>query len=88
MGSGGICIKYLPKYLINMYQFTNYLGLNLKTTKGTAGNLTLIKTNLCLGKKSYSTLAGEISPVKVYKNAEIDKLRIITENKGKAGVYR
>jgi len=32
MGSGGIGIKYLPKYLINMYRFTNYLGLNRKYT--------------------------------------------------------
>jgi hypothetical protein len=47
------------------------------------------KKNFYLGKKSYSTLAGgEISPIKVYKNADLDKLHIVSENKGKAGVYR
>lgn len=48
------------------------------------------KQNLCLGKKSYSTQAGGMSPrpAKIYKNADIDKLCIVSENKGKAGVYR
>jgi hypothetical protein len=32
--------------------------------------------------------AREILPVKVYPNTDLDKLRIISENKGKAGVYR
>ncbi len=58
----------------------------------TGGGWGPLKTNLCLGKKSYSTLRGVgISPPqarKIYKNADIDKLHIITENKGKAGVYR
>lgn len=32
--------------------------------------------------------AGEINPVKVYHNVDLQKLQILTENKGKAGVYR
>jgi hypothetical protein len=65
-----------------------------KFTNGWAGVLhPSNKQNLCLGKKSYSTLPagdpqGEVSAEKVYKNADIDKSRILLENKGKAGVYR
>ena len=36
-------------------------------------------------KRSYST---KISPVKVYHNVDLQKLQILAENKGKAGVYR
>ena len=31
--------------------------------------------------------AGEINPVKVYENVDLQKLQILAENKGKAGVY-
>lgn len=41
-----------------------------------------------LGKRSFSTKTTQVVPIKVYKNADLDKLRIITENKGKAGLYR
>jgi group I intron endonuclease len=58
-----------------------YKGLNLKSTNGFGSEKSLS------GKRSYSTVVN-ISPVKVYKNADLDKLRIITDNKGKAGVYR
>lgn len=40
------------------------------------------------GKRSYSTKAGgEMSPVKIYKNADLDKSSIIKENTDLAGVY-
>ena len=32
--------------------------------------------------------AAPITPVKVYPNAELSRKQIITENKGKSGVYR
>lgn len=35
----------------------------------------------------YSTNSSVV-PVKIYRNADLDKLRIIKENKGKGGVYR
>lgn len=38
--------------------------------------------------RSYSTKNSSIVPVKIYKNADIDKLQTLTENKNKAGVYR
>jgi hypothetical protein len=44
-----------------------------------------------LGKRSFSTKATQLVPPqasKVYKDADKDKLRIVSENKGKAGVYR
>ena len=41
-----------------------------------------------LGKRSFSTKATQLVPIKVYKNPDKDKLHIITENNGKAGVYR
>jgi len=37
---------------------------------------------------SSSTLTFSVFPVKIYKNADLDKLQIITEAKGKSGVYR
>jgi len=30
---------------------------------------------------------GSFRPVIIYNNAETDKLRILTDNKGKAGIY-
>ena len=36
--------------------------------------------------KSYST-DSSVKPVKKYANADIDKLQILKDNKGKAGVY-
>jgi hypothetical protein len=44
-----------------------------------------------LGKRSFSTKATQLVPPqasKVYSNADLQKLQIISENKGKAGVYR
>jgi len=43
--------------------------------------------------RTYSTnspvaASNEIKPVKIYENADKDKLLILKENKGKAGVYR
>ena len=35
-----------------------------------------------------SILTFSVIPVKIYKNADLDKLQIITEAKGKSGVYR
>ena len=42
---------------------------------------------------SYSTNSsvGDVpqpQPVKIYKNTDLDKLRILQENKGKSGIYR
>jgi hypothetical protein len=33
-------------------------------------------------------LPFSVIPVKIYKNADLDKLQIIKEGKGKSGVYR
>nr|ATI20434.1 endonuclease [Juglanconis juglandina] len=45
--------------------------------------------NLLSNKRFYSTkVAGEILPVKVYKNLIQNRDLIISENKGKAGIYR
>ena len=44
-----------------------------------------------LGKRSFSSISRpslEVVPVRIYKNADLDKLLIIRENKGKCGVYR
>ena len=55
-------------------------------------------TNLCVithiglpflgtAGRNYSTNSS-FSPLKIYSNADIDKLQILKENKSKAGVYR
>jgi small neutral amino acid transporter SnatA (MarC family) len=33
-------------------------------------------------------LASSVIPVKIYKNADLDKLQVIKEAKGKSGIYR
>lgn len=38
-------------------------------------------------RRSYS-INFSVVPVKIYKNADHDKLQILKENQGKAGVYR
>jgi hypothetical protein len=43
--------------------------------------------SLSLNVRNYSTTVP-IVPIKIYRNADTDKLQIIIENKGKAGVYR
>ena len=35
----------------------------------------------------YSTDVRHVIPVKIYKNADLEKIKILQENKGKAGVY-
>ena len=51
---------------------------------------------LCYFKRPYSTrapssgtpaAAGGIEPVKVYPNADLNKLQVYKENAGKAGIY-
>lgn len=38
--------------------------------------------------RSYSTLSSSaIVPVKIYMNADLDKLKALKDNKGKSGVY-
>jgi hypothetical protein len=37
--------------------------------------------------RAYST-NNSFVPVKIYKNADLHKLQILQENKGKAGIYR
>ena len=39
-------------------------------------------------KKNIMDKNGNIKPVVVYKNADLDKPQIINENRGKSGVYR
>jgi hypothetical protein len=36
---------------------------------------------------SVNSLVVATQPVKLYKNADLDKLRMLKENQGKAGVY-
>lgn len=48
------------------------------------------------GFRGYSTNSSAVAapiplgkePVKIYRNADLDKVRILKENKGKCGVYR
>jgi len=42
---------------------------------------------LSVNVKNYSTNSSVV-PVKIYRNADLDKLQIIKEGKGKSGVYR
>lgn len=90
--------NFLPPS-IELWRFKEYYlglaeqGINHKTTGGLNDPST--KQKFLLGKRSYSTDSSVVAtsglpsgPVKSYKNADIDKLRIISENKGKAGVYR
>ena len=73
--------NFLPKG-VKLWKFKEYyLGVHPKSTKEFYEEIYLS------GKRSYSTKAGgKMSPVKIYKNA--DKRRIISENKGKSGIYR
>jgi hypothetical protein len=46
---------------------------------------------LCIDElpiSSSNLLAFSVIPVKIYKNADLDKFQIIKEAKGKSGVYR
>ena len=38
--------------------------------------------------KLYSTLPPSVSPVVIYKNANKDKVKILNDNRGKAGIYQ
>ena len=54
----------------------------------TKGNLITDKTSkLTMNNRFYST-NHSVVPAKKYANADLDKLQILKENKGKAGVYR
>jgi hypothetical protein len=71
----------------NIYNFNNnkscsYATPNFIGTTVTLGSQYLHSTNF------YSTKPYNIVPVVVYKNADLDKLQILQENKGKCGVYR
>ena len=71
--------NFLPPS-IELWKFKEYYtGLN-KTPP--------LKSFKDLGKRSFSTKATQVVPIKIYKNADLDKLRIISENKGKSGIYR
>jgi hypothetical protein len=41
-----------------------------------------------LGKRSFSCSATNRTPVKVYKNPDLQKREILAENNGKSGIYR
>ena len=43
----------------------------------------------CFFRRNYSSSAPPVVvPVKIYRNDDLDKLKIIKENKGKSGIYR
>ena len=44
--------------------------------------------SLSLFARNYSTNSSAVVPAIKYKNADLDKLQILKENKGKSGVYR
>ena len=44
--------------------------------------------SLSLFARDYSTNSSAVVPAITYKNADLDKLQILKENKGKSGVYR
>ncbi len=44
-------------------------------------------TKICLRSKGLHTLSQPIIPVKIYANADILKLDILTQNKNKSGIY-
>jgi hypothetical protein len=41
-----------------------------------------------LTQRSYSTKNTSVVPILTYNNSDLEKLKILKENKGKAGVYR
>jgi hypothetical protein len=41
----------------------------------------------CNQRRSYSTGSKKYTPLKVYSNADTDKLNILKDNKGKSGIY-
>lgn len=55
--------------------------VNPKIKQGIAGNTQAYSTSTAIP-------SGFSFPIKIYVNADTDKLRIMTDNKGKAGVYR
>lgn len=46
-----------------------------------------IKYGFYLQSRKYSTNFNFKSPIRIYSNADTDKLRIIKENKNKSGIY-
>jgi len=62
---------------LSIYEVSNYLALDALLRKQIS----------FFYPRTYST-NSPVVPVKIYANADKEKLQIISENKGKAGVYR
>ena len=75
--------NYLPKGK-ELWRFKeHYLSLNPRPAQAVLG------TRHFSNYAKLHTKAGKVVvPVKIYPNADLDKLGIISENKGKCGIYR
>jgi hypothetical protein len=61
---------------LSIYEVSNYLALDALLRKQISFSF----------PRTYSTL--RVVPVKIYANADKEKLQILQENKGKCGVYK
>jgi hypothetical protein len=74
-------------YLRRLNFLSEKINLYTRRQAFLPGNPSKFKLNLALnGKRYYSTVSPKPKGVK-YDNADTDKLRILSENKGKIGVY-
>ena len=79
----------------NRRNFSSTLALSVAQRNPGAAKSPLrgpTKCDIDSGFRGYSTNSSTVAPptqpAKIYRNADLDKLRILKENKGKCGVYR
>lgn len=80
--------NYLPKGE-ELWRFKEYYsGLNPRPAFGTRYFSSYAKLRTKAGEEVVAPRTIFVKAVKIYINADLDKLRIISENKGKCGIYR
>jgi hypothetical protein len=72
--------------MMKQLQYLTFSALLAQWAKPTR---TFTSSSQIIPNRSYSSSSShELVPVKVYSNPDIDKEKVIEENKGKSGVYR
>lgn len=78
---GAPTIRRLDRQAVPFFYSTSARGVTIYLSFGLSSTN---KNNF----RRYASTAVPIVPIKIYKNADLDKPKIIKENKGKSGIYR
>ena len=79
------------------FSYRKFSGLDQGASRGlvvswglvvSALNKQSFQNKIIILTRNYSTSSPAVVPIFVYENADLEKERIINDNKGKAGVYR